>query len=618
MAGQGFRRSFKTPEGYNNTPGGRVGTFNQVYLGYVKDNRDAFKMGRLKVWIPEFSTSATDEKQWFTVQYCSPMAGATPVKNNTKEGRDMASTQQSYGWWSVPPDVDNEVVVMFLNGDPNRGIYIGGMYQQFMNHMVPGIPTAPSYSEGQEGIEPPVAEYNRWDPAITNADNHTRARFEPLHESLVNQGLYTDQQRGPSTSGARRDEVSQVYGLKTPSGNHMVFDDSPEDSFIRFRTASGAQILINDTAGYVYIISANGNSWFEISDEGIDAYSAQSISMRSQGDINFHADGSMNLHAKAGMNMFGGAATMNFGSLNLNSRGALKMTSKASMDLKSQGDLSMMAKGSLGLKSKTMALDSSGGLGVSATGAIFLQAPTINQNFGTGPKAKDAQDSSVLSAGDLEDRDLNRATSYAEITTQSIVSRLPTHEPWSGHPLSPTGPRHRALDTSVSTRTVYDGENPSDPGYVDDGDQSNLQVATDKTEFVSPITGPITSVWGPRNVKGGSRFHRGIDVGVPIGTPIVAARAGTVQKAGPSSGYGRAVFLVHDNGYTTEYGHISSATVRPGQKVQAGQQIARSGNTGHSTGPHLHFTIRKNGQAIDPAVKLKNVRRGSRLIAGRN
>ena len=106
MVNQGFRRSFRTPPGYlNHDASGRVGMFNQVYLGFVKSNEDAFKNGRLRVWIPEFSSSPDNESQWITVQYCSPMAGATPVSNNVKEGKTLAETQQSYGWWSVPPDV---------------------------------------------------------------------------------------------------------------------------------------------------------------------------------------------------------------------------------------------------------------------------------------------------------------------------------------------------------------------------------------------------------------------------------------------------------------------------------------------------------------------------------
>jgi murein DD-endopeptidase MepM/ murein hydrolase activator NlpD len=583
MANQGFRRSFKTPPGYHHQPGGRIALFNQVYVAYVKNNDDAFKMGRLRVWIPEFSTKADDESQWFTVQYCSPMAGATSSKDNVKEGKTLADTQQSYGWWGVPPDLDNEVVVMFLNGDPNRGIYIGGLYQQFMNHMVPGIPTDPSYQGGVEGQDPPVAEYNRWDPGVTDSDNHTRARFEPLHEGLKAQGLYTDQQRGPSNAGARRDGVSKVYGFKSPGGSHLVFDDADENQYIRIRTASGAQVLINDTAGYVYINSGNGNSWLEVSDEGIDAYSAKGISMRSQGDMNFHADGHMNFYAKKSINAYAG------GDLNL-------ITAS---------DLSLASKGKTGIHSAgVMGIETGGVLGVTAAGSVFFKATTVQTNMVQGPKPKISQASGGPEIQDIEDRELNVNSNFEEITSKTIVSRMPTHEPWSMHPQGKTAGARAAVDLNSSTRMQVDGN----------------ATARDNTTFVSPVSGPVTSLYGPRNtgIPGASRVHRGVDVGVPRGTTVVAMRDGVVTKAGVGTGYGNVMYIKHDDGYETRYAHLTSFNVRPGTRVKQGQVIAKSGNTGVGSGPHLHFEIRKNGVAINPNAKLKNVRKGSRLTAGRN
>lgn len=596
MANQGFRRSSRTPQGYLQEGGGRDTQLNGVYLGFVKSNEDAFKNGRLKVWIPEFSANSNDESHWFTVQYCSPMAGSTPVKDNVKEGRKLSDTQQSYGWWAVPPDLDNEVVVMFLQGDPNRGIYIGGMYQPFMNHMVPGIPTATAYDAGVEGQDPPVAEYNRWDPSITDSDNHTRARFEPLHEGLKNQGLYTDPQRGPSDAGARRASVSKVYGFKSPKGSHMVFDDSEDNAYVRFRTASGAQILINDTAGYVYIISANGNSWFEISDEGIDGYSAENISLRSQKDINLHADGNMNFYSKKTMNGYAG--------------GDLNLVTGADLSLASKGKTGIHAAGNIGLETQ-------GILGVTAKGNVFVKAVSVQTNMAQGPQPKMSQASGGLQTQDIEDRELNVGSNYEEISTKSIVSRMPTHEPWSEHPSTGTGPGRARVDLSVSSRNQVDGNAPA---TADPADVKEEVIATDNATFVAPTSGPVTSLFGPRNtgIAGASRIHKGVDVGVPRSTTVVAMRDGTVTKAGVGTGYGNVIYIKHDDGYETRYAHLTSFTVRVGAKVKQGQVIARSGNTGVGSGPHLHFEIRKGGQAINPSQKLKNIRKGARLTAGRN
>lgn len=99
---------------------------------------------------------------------------------------------------------------------------------------------------------------------------------------------------------------------------------------------------------------------------------------------------------------------------------------------------------------------------------------------------------------------------------------------------------------------------------------------------------------------GASAMHAGIDFKGPIGTPIMAAADGVVSYAGVHSGYGNCVEITHANGLVTRYAHLSSFSVTLGQKVVRGVQIARMGSTGRSTGPHLHFEVRLNGQAINP------------------
>ena len=130
--------------------------------------------------------------------------------------------------------------------------------------------------------------------------------------------------------------------------------------------------------------------------------------------------------------------------------------------------------------------------------------------------------------------------------------------------------------------------------------QKELDKATQKVEFVRPVEGKITSAFGyrPAPKTGASKFHSGIDIGVPKNTPVRAIFDGTVTKSGTTNmgGYGVGVFLEHSvNGTTlnSEYGHLSKWVVEPGQKVKQGQIIGYSGNSGVSTGPHLHLTIRK-------------------------
>jgi murein DD-endopeptidase MepM/ murein hydrolase activator NlpD len=111
-----------------------------------------------------------------------------------------------------------------------------------------------------------------------------------------------------------------------------------------------------------------------------------------------------------------------------------------------------------------------------------------------------------------------------------------------------------------------------------------------------PVSGSVTSGFGMR----WGRMHEGIDIAVPAGTPVHAAAAGRIAYAGWMSGYGNLVVVDHGGGLSTAYGHNTSVTVSVGQDVAAGEEIAVSGSTGHSTGPHVHFEVRVNGAPVDP------------------
>jgi murein DD-endopeptidase MepM/ murein hydrolase activator NlpD len=100
---------------------------------------------------------------------------------------------------------------------------------------------------------------------------------------------------------------------------------------------------------------------------------------------------------------------------------------------------------------------------------------------------------------------------------------------------------------------------------------------------------------------GDGRGHKGLDIAAPTGTTIVASRAGTVTFAGSQSGYGNVVYISHGDGIETRYAHMSAITCRRGLQVSQGQPIGRVGSTGHATGPHVHFEVRVNGSAVNPA-----------------
>ncbi len=126
--------------------------------------------------------------------------------------------------------------------------------------------------------------------------------------------------------------------------------------------------------------------------------------------------------------------------------------------------------------------------------------------------------------------------------------------------------------------------------------------------YIRPISGGRqTSGFGRRRAptKGASTYHKGVDWAVPTGTAVFASCGGTVSRAGWGSGYGYVVYIDHEDGRQTRYGHLSKVLVKVGQTVKQGDRIALSGNTGVSTGPHLHFEILINGSQVNPLKYLK-------------
>lgn len=119
--------------------------------------------------------------------------------------------------------------------------------------------------------------------------------------------------------------------------------------------------------------------------------------------------------------------------------------------------------------------------------------------------------------------------------------------------------------------------------------------------FMTPASGRYSSYYGER----WNRMHKGVDIAAPIGTPIKAAEGGEITFSGTKGGFGKCIIVKHKNGYETVYGHISKLIGKTGDKVNKGEVIAEVGNTGRSTGPHLHFEVKVNGKNTDPMNYLK-------------
>jgi murein DD-endopeptidase MepM/ murein hydrolase activator NlpD len=165
-------------------------------------------------------------------------------------------------------------------------------------------------------------------------------------------------------------------------------------------------------------------------------------------------------------------------------------------------------------------------------------------------------------------------------------------------------PLNEVLDWNRLTSSVISvGQNLFLPGARMSANELNRILGN---LFIFPVRGRISSFFGDRNdpFTGVVRFHNGIDIVSAPGTPVTAAMAGTVRDVGFNNNFGRYIILSH-SGYQSMYAHLQRSLAPRGERVQQGQKIGEVGTTGYSTGPHLHFSIFRNGEAVDPLRFLK-------------
>lgn len=376
-----------------------------LYIATVKATADNERMGRIRVFVNAFDGDQNDPKTWITVRYLTPFYGVTPSELAVPGTDDWSKTQKSYGMWMPPPDIGTRCAVMFEEGDLSRGYVIGYPLDLYMNNMIPGNPSSrlKSIDENSDDYDPelleqkiantPVTEYNKSNDVST--PDTTRKPVHPFVDKLIAQGLANDNVRGNTSSSARRESPSQVFGISTPGpidfagqiskdpkvgnfhgaiqdkdgkvikransrqgGHTFVMDDgTPQENvnneilgnkaneLIRLRTRTGHQLVMHDTEGLIYIGSASGKTWLEFSKDGkIDVFAEDSVSVHTKNDFNFRADRDVNIEAGRNINMkaVGSMPTESnsFHDKQLDnvSTGAIRMESKAETHIKVGGE----------------------------------------------------------------------------------------------------------------------------------------------------------------------------------------------------------------------------------------------------------------------------------------
>lgn len=551
------------------------------YLAMVTNHLDPTYMGGLEVTliraIPGRSTTRTSN---VIVKYCSPFFGVTPQSHEGNNSSNFNDVQKSYGMWMVPPDIGCTVMVFFVEGDINQGYWFGCVPDMYQNHMVPGLAASQYSAMTEEQLRQygtrnvPVAEFNKntrnstGNNSTPNPDRYTKP-VHPFADRLVQQGLLIDNVRGITSSSARREVPSRVFGISTPGpvdtssplkpagfstgggqgvmmptsrlgGHQLVMDDGDaegKNELFRIRTRTGHQILLHNSSDLIYIANSKGTSWIELTSNGkIDVYSQDSVSIRSEVDFNFRADRDVNIEAGRNINLnaYGGMQFQSVdkfylicaadgkiqfnGSYNLSVGNDVKVSAGNEASIVSGADGFFNAGGSMSLSAGAdMKQGAGAAFGVSAGATYSESASEILMNSGSVP-APDVGPSpetpEALEVFNLPSRALASGWAdskfYKTTDINTIMLRVPTHEPWDHHEnIDPD--KFSPTNTDIQVNGSIDGaSNPTS----NDGDGNPVST----TFTGSPVAAPLS-----RSASANEQYLKSVLIAGGVTDPIKLA-----------------------------------------------------------------------------------------------
>ena len=486
------------------------------FLAEVTNHLDPTYMGGLEVALIKGIPNSTKlQGETYVVRYLSPFAGNTSVRHEGTNSSDFNDVQKSYGFWAVPPDIGTTVMVIFIDGDPNQGYWMGCVLDVFQNHMVPGIAASKQVAVTEEQRRKygtdylPVAEFHKGSKKLENPNVERFAKpVHPFADRLVQQGLLLDTTRGVTSSSARREIPSGVFGISTPGpldaspgakrgklgyegnvqapvsrlgGSSFVMDDGDingQNELVRLRTRTGHQILMHNSQDLIYIANSKGTAWIEMTSNGkIDIYAADSVSIHSEQDFNFRADRDINfeagrnIHVRAGKNMETNIAGYNYltvdGDQKISVRGThdetigglTKISVGNSYNLAVANDIKSNAGATINFGAEgTISIGTAGQLNLGANGNILASGSAIHLNgpsAGAPAPADVAETPPDLPLFSLPNKQVSYGWSdgkfYNTGTIKTIMQRVPTHEPWPQHEnVNPTKFSAQATDVTLA------------------------------------------------------------------------------------------------------------------------------------------------------------------------
>lgn len=435
------------------------------HIGIVKNNVDPTRAGRLQVFIPSFGGNELEQTHWITVGYANPYMGAarTPSVTTVRSpDNEYTKVNHSYGMWFTPPDIGNQVLIVFVDGDVNHGYWFACIMPDLGHWAIPGQAGAQNLEKpldanlAQALTTPPypAVEFNETNSLLQQKKSNFLQINKPVHENqtkvLLKQGLEDDKVRGVISSSSQRESPSKVFGISTPGqsgnvvdqttgqvtyrmgGHTLVMDDGDSggiDQLIRLRTAGGHQILMNDSSEILYIGNKNGTTWLEFTGDGTtNLYSESDINIRSKKSVNLHSDDTINMYAKNNINLFAG---------NTFKQQASTININATTDLEIYGQKVGLGSGS------TLDLSAATDGGFIAGGNLTYFGNLLYLNTNKPPVVKAPANIPIVSQRETV---ATMAAPYFKwknnATTESTIplaTPIPTHEPYVSHPAGTAG-----------------------------------------------------------------------------------------------------------------------------------------------------------------------------------
>jgi putative chitinase len=443
-------------------------------------------------------------------------------------------------------------MVIFIDGDPNQGYFFGCVQDVYQNHMTPGIAASKQVAMTDEQRRKygtdylPVAEFHKKSRKLDNPNPERFAKpIHPFADRLLQQGLLLDTVRGVTSSSARREVPSGVFGISTPGplddspgakrgkigyegntqapvsrlgGTTFVMDDGDvngQNELVRLRTRTGHQILMHNSQDLIYIANSKGTAWIEMTSNGkIDIYAADSVSIHSEQDFNFRADRDINFEAgrninvRAGKNMETNIIGYNYlivdGDQKISVRGShdeiigglTKVSVANTFNLNVANDIKQTAGGSFNLGSEgAMNFGTAGAMNLGANGNIRMSGSRVDIN---GPaaaapaSAETAESPPDLALYSLPGRSASagwsNSTFYKTENIKSIMQRVPTHEPWPQHEnINPAQFSPQATDVTLADRSAAGVPPNPATGTQEPANQEEVVPGTCSPEYAKDV-----------------------------------------------------------------------------------------------------------------------------------